>query len=195
MSTDRSGTSSAVVYGAFKEEITFLSAPFQMDTEFTGPVAAKLFVSSSTTDMDIFVTLRAFDPKGAEVVFMGANDPQAPVSQGWLRASQRKIDAVHSTPYRPYHLHDEIAKLRPDEIYEVDVEIWPTSIVCPAGYRLGLTIGGKDFERPESKGLMRGSGLFLHNDASDRPEAEFGGVNRIHTGAERQSYLVLPHIV
>jgi uncharacterized protein len=30
----------------------------------------------------------------------------------------------------------------------VDVEMWPTSIVYPRDYRLGLTIGGKDFERP-----------------------------------------------
>jgi hypothetical protein len=194
MSPDRPRGSSAAAYRALEEDVTFLSAPFAMDTEFTGPVAAKLFISSSTTDMDIFVTLRAFDPNGTEVVFIGANDPQAPVSQGWLRASQRKIDPVRSTPYRPYHPHDDITKLRPDEIYEVDVEIWPTSIVCPAGYRLGLTIGGKDFERPQAKGLMKGSGLFLHNDAADRPEAEFGGVNRIHTGTEHRSHLILPRI-
>jgi uncharacterized protein len=194
MSTDRSQAASSTAYGALQEDVTFLSAPFTADTEFTGPVAAKLFVSSSTTDMDIFVTLRAFDSSGTEVVFRGANDPQAPVSQGWLRASQRKLDLLRSMPYRPYHPHDESAKLRPGEIYEVDIEIWPTSIVCPAGYRLGLTIGGKDFERPQSKDLMKGSGLFLHNDAADRPEAEFGGINRIHAGAEHQSCLILPYV-
>jgi predicted acyl esterase len=194
MSMDRPAPSSSAAYRALEDNVTFLTAPFAADMEFTGPVAAKLFVSSSTTDMDIFVTLRAFDPDGTEVVFTGANDPQAPVSQGWLRASQRKIDPARSTPYRPYHLHDDSAKLRPEEIYEVDVEIWPTSIVCPAGYRLGLTIGGKDFERPQAEGLMKGSGLFLHNDSADRPDAEFGGVNRVHTGADQQSRLVLPYI-
>jgi predicted acyl esterase len=195
MSTERLGTSSTAAYQAFGECITFLSAPFVTDTEFTGPVAVKLFISSSTADMDIFVTLRAFDSNKTEVVFVGANDPQAPVSQGWLRASQRKIDSVRSTPYRPYHSHDEVAKLQPNKTYEVEVEVWPTSIVCPAGYRLGLTIGGKDFERSRSEGLMKGSGLFLHNDPGDRPDTEFAGVNRIHTGGQHQSHLVLPHIV
>src|SRR5258705_7972731 len=52
--------------------------------------------------MDLFVTLRAFDANGAEVTFKGANDPQVPVSQGWLRVSQRKLDA-RSKPYRPFH--------------------------------------------------------------------------------------------
>jgi predicted acyl esterase len=194
MSQDRAMESSSAAYVAREKEITFLTAPFTADAEFTGPVAAKLFVSSSTADMDIFVTLRAFDLDGTEVTFVGANDPRAPVSQGWLRASQRKIDPARSTLYRPYHPHDEIAKLQPDRIYEADIEIWPTSIVCPAGYRLGLTIGGKDFERPGTEGLMKGSGLFLHDDPHDRPEAEFGGINRIHTGAEYKSRLVLPHI-
>jgi predicted acyl esterase len=169
MSTTVASAAATVAYEALKEEVTFLTAPITTDMEFTGPVAAKLFVSSSTIDMDLFLTLRAFDQDGAEVTFIGANDPQAPVSQGWLRVSHRKADPAKSTPYRPYHPHDEIAKLRPGEVYEVVVEIWPTSIVCRRGYRLGLTIGGKDFERAHATGLMKGSGLFLHNDPDDRP--------------------------
>jgi uncharacterized protein len=185
---------SDISYSALSEEVKFVSSPFAEDTEFTGPVAAKLFVSSSTTDMDLFLTLRAFDSDGREVTFVGANDPHAPVSQGWLRVSQRKIDLANSKPYLPYHPHDEHQKLEPGTVYEVDVEIWPTSIVYPKGYRLGLTIGGKDFERPEAVSLMKGSGLFLHTDPIDRPIAEFGGINRIFTGGEHASHLLLPKI-
>jgi len=29
---------------------------------------------------------------------------------------------------------------------ELDIEIWPTCIVVPAGYRIALTIRGKDYE-------------------------------------------------
>ena len=174
--------------------VTFTSRPFEADTEFTGPVAAKLFVSSSTTDMDVFLTLRAFDPTGKEVTFIGANDPQAPISQGWLRASHRKLDPARSKPGRPYHPHDEVQKLKPGEIYEVDVEIWPTSIVIPKGWRLALTIGGKDFERPEATTFMKGSGLFLHTDPDDRPAAEFGGTSTIHSGARFPSHLLMPRI-
>ena len=35
---------------------------------------------------------------------------------------------------------------RPGEPVELDIEIWPTSIVVPTGYRLGLSVRGKDYE-------------------------------------------------
>ena len=62
------------------------------EIEITGPVAAKLFVSSDTTDADLFLVLRVFDPHGKEVTFIGSNDPRTPVGLGWLRASHRKLD-------------------------------------------------------------------------------------------------------
>jgi uncharacterized protein len=128
------------------------------------------------------------------VTFVGANDPQAPVTQGWLRASQRKLDPARSTPYRPWHPHDEEAKLAPGESCEVEVEIWPTSIVYPAGYRMALTLGGTDFARPEAEGLMKGSGIFMHDDPVDRPPKEFGGTHTLHTGGAQASHLILPLI-
>jgi hypothetical protein len=194
LSTSKPAASGKAEYQALGPGVTLQSAPLAADTEFTGPVAAKLFVSSSTADMDLFLTLRAFDPQGGEVTFVGANDPQAPVSQGWLRVSQRKLDPARSRPGKPYHPHDERLPVEPGEIYEVDVEIWPTSVVVPAGYRLALTIGGCDFARPEAQGLMKGSGIFLHDDPADRPAEMFGGRNAVHTGGDRASYLLMPLI-
>jgi len=194
LSVDQPAASGKAEYDARGAGVTLSSAPFVADTEFTGPVAAKLFVSSSTADMDLFLTLRAFDPQGGEVTFVGANDPKAPVSQGWLRVSQRKLDPVRSRPEKPVHPHDERLSVVPGEIYEVDVEIWPTSIVIPAGYRLALTIAGKDFERPDAQGLMKGSGIFLHDDPADRPADLFGGKGTIHTGGAQASYLLMPLI-
>jgi predicted acyl esterase len=143
------------------------SPPLERETAITGPVAAKLFVSSSTVDADLFVTLRVFAPDGREVDFQGALDPHTPIGQGWLRASHRKLDPTLTTAYRPYHTHDEIQLLVADEVYELDVEIWPTSIVMPPDYRIALTVQGKDFERPgEGAGLatmvtpFRGSGPY-----------------------------------
>jgi hypothetical protein len=183
-------------YDALGDGLTFLGEPFERQTEITGPSAAKLFVSSSTVDADLFVVLRAFDPKGDEVVFQGAIDPHTPVAQGWLRASHRKLDPSLSEPYRPYHTHDEKQPLSPGEIYELDVEIWPTSLVLPAGYRLALTVRGKDYEYPKAGGdrlttfrnELRGSGPFLHDDPDDRPPEVFGGTVTVHAG----SYLLLP---
>ena len=84
-----------------------MTEPLDREIEITGPSAAKLFVSSSTADADLFVVLRVFDPDGEEVVFQGAIDPHTPIGQGWLRASHRKLDPALSEPYRPYHSHDE----------------------------------------------------------------------------------------
>jgi uncharacterized protein len=181
-------------YDALGDGITFHTAPFEVDAEFTGPVAAKLFVSTSGSDIDLFLTLRLFDPDGREVTFVGANDPRAPISQGWLRVSHRKTDPALSRSYKPYHPHDERLAVNPGEVYEVDVEIWPTSIVVPASYRLALTVGGRDFERPDAQGLMKGSGIFLHNDLLDRPTDVFDCAGSIHTGRGTASYLLMPLI-
>ena len=66
-------------FRALSEQITFWAEPLKSEIEITGPVAAKLFISSSTADADIFVTLRAFGPNGREVLFAGAVDPNAPL--------------------------------------------------------------------------------------------------------------------
>ena len=81
----------------------------------------------------------AFDPQGKEVQIVGAHEPTT-MSKGWLRASHRKLDPERSLPYRVFHAHDEVQKLKPDEFYAVDVEIWPTSMVFPKSYKLVLTL-------------------------------------------------------
>ena len=86
-------------------------------------------------------------------MFQGAIDPHTPIGQGWLRASHRKLDKKLSTPYRPYHTHDKQQPLKKGEVVELDIEIWPTSIVVPAGYRIGLTHPrqGLRLSRPERR--------------------------------------------
>jgi uncharacterized protein len=181
-------------YAAIGEGVTFSTAPLDRPLEFAGPIKAKLFVSSSTDDMDLFATLQAFGPDGKEVTFFSAVEPKAPVSQGWLRVSQRKLDAERSTEWQPWHTHDEAHKLKPGEIVEVDLEIWPASAALPAGYRLALTLQGKDFERPGEPGPQKGSGWFLHDDPRDRPPASFGGTHSVYSGGGRTSYLLVPSI-
>src|SRR6476659_1280455 len=145
MSLDRSepGVSKKLTYETHGEGLLFeLTLPESM--EITGPAAAKLWLSSDTADADVFLALRLFSPDGAEVTFHGSNDPRTPVALGWLRASHRKLDPQKSLPYRPWHTHDEIQKLVPGEAVELDIEIWPTCIVIPAGYCLALAVRGKD---------------------------------------------------
>ena len=163
----------SLAYEAMGDGLTFSTPPLERETEITGPLALKLFVSSATVDADIFAVLRVFDPAGKEVVFQGALDPHTPVAQGWLRASHRKLDPKLSLPYRPYHTHDEKQPLTPGRVYELDIEIWPTCIVVPKGYRIALTVRGKDYEYEgeaatlsNMKNPMRGCGPFMHDDRS-----------------------------
>jgi len=190
-----------LAFDALGDGVTFFSPPVEHETEITGPSAVKLSVASSTEDADIFVVLRVFAPDGEEVVFQGALDPHTPIGQGWLRASHRKLDPALSTPYRPYHSHDEHQKLTPGEPVDLDIEIWPTSIIVPPGYRIALTIRGKDYEHPgpgtrlsNMKNEFKGCGPFLHNDPRDRPPAVFGGRTTLHIAPERPAYVLLPVI-
>src|SRR5207244_7884258 len=101
--------------------------------------------AADTEDADLVVVLSVMKGDHREVVSQGPIDPHTPVGQGWLRASHRRLDKRLSTPYRPYHTHDRIELLAQNQVVELDIEIWPTSVVVPAGHRIGLTIRGKDY--------------------------------------------------
>ena len=176
------------------EGVVFRTSPLEHDVELAGHAVASLWVSSATTDMDLFATLRAYGPDGKEAVFVTAIEPRAPLSQGWLRVSQRKLDPALSTPWRPFHAHDETQALVPGEVYEVQLEIWPLSIALPRGSVIELVLAGRDFERADATGPYKGSGFFLHDDPLDRPLARFGGAHTIHTGGAHASSLLLPFL-
>lgn len=190
-----------LAYDAMGEGLTFSTAPLTHATEITGPSALKLFASSSTTDADFFIVLRVFDPSGKELVFQGALDPHTPIGQGWLRASHRKLDPKLSLPYRPYHTHDEKQPLAPGEMVELDIEIWPTCIVVPAGWRIALTVRGKDYEwdgaaatLSNMKNPMKGCGPFEHDDPTDRPPEIFAGKVTLHFGPHEKAAVLVPII-
>ena len=184
--------------------VTMSTPPLAEEIEITGPVAAKLFVSSSTSDADLFLVLRVFDPEGDEVVLQGAVDPHTPIGHGWLRASHRKLDPELSAPHRPYHSHDEIQPLTASEIYELDIEIWPTSIIVPRGFRVALTVRGRDYEfggieddvqLGHFKGSrLRGVGIYTHADPKHRPADVYGGRTTLYGSRDHPSSLLLPLI-
>jgi predicted acyl esterase len=194
------GNSKSITFDAMGDGVTFISEPLEKEMELTGPIAAKLKVSSSTEDADLFLVLRVFTGDLREITFMGAIDPHTPIAQGWLRASHRKLDPKLSTPYRPYHSHDEKQSLKKGEAVTLDIEILPTCIVVPAGYRIALSVRGRDYEWQKTTGAklsnfkneLLGCGPFLHNEPRDRPAAVFGGKTTLHLDAD--SYVLLPVI-
>ena len=136
-------------------------------------------------------------------MFQGAIDPHTPIAQGWLRASHRKLDNKLTLPYRPYHTHDKKQPLKPGEVVELDIEIWPTSHRGAAGLphradrsaaRTTNTAGRAAARLSNFKNELTGCGPFLHDDPQDRPPEIFGGTTTLHFGRAMPNYVLLPII-
>ncbi len=177
-----SAASSQVMGGGIKPGmgIALETPPLPADVEVTGPIAASFWVSSSTEDMDLFLTLRNFDADGNEVLETGQQGTPVPVAKGWLRVSHRELDPELTLPYRPYHKHQRRLFLKPGEVVKVDVEIWPTSMVFKKGHRIRLDVQPRD-------GIGSQSYMHYHADYNT-------GTNTVYAGGERESYLLLPVI-
>jgi predicted acyl esterase len=110
----------------------------------------------------------------------GQQGTPVPVAKGWLRVSHRELDTERSLPYRPYHRHKRRLFLKPGEIVQVQVEIWPTSMVFAKGERLRLDVQPRD-------GVGSQSYMHYHADYNT-------GTNTLYAGGERESFLLLPVI-
>lgn len=204
--------------------VQFISAPFEDDTEVTGHVTAHLNVSltpdSAATalqkDIDLFVTIRYIDPSGNEVHYTGTAGDPIPLAKGWLRVSLRKVAMDHPRhneyqPYREYRSID-VQEVRPNVVYAVDVEIWPTNVIAEKGGRIVFEIASGD---------TQGSGIFTHTNEKDRyvvtfalwlssfllpailhfqanffkrSKEIFSGTNNLHFGEGINNYITLPII-
>ena len=162
------------------------------DMAIAGPCKAKLQLACSKPDMDMFATVLAYDPSGREISFATNFDP-TPVSQGWLRIAQRKLDPRRTTEWQPVHTHDTYQPLKPGEAVEAEIEVWPTSVHLPKGTRLVLLLAGKDWTGDVKPGSSS-SGFFTHADPVDRPPEKYSGTHTLHTGGGRECYLQLPVI-
>jgi len=162
--------------------VTFSTPPVTEDTEITGPIKLKVWVSSSIDDADLFVVLHHMDAGGKEIRYPGAMQNIIAAAYGWLRVSHRKLDPARSTPRRPFHTNDELQKVKPGEVVPVEVEIWPSSFVLRKGQSLTLRIAANDDQ---------GMASYSHNDPEDRVPS---GTTTIHTGGKYDSHLLLPVI-
>jgi len=184
--------------GTLKEPqlVQFTTDRFTEETEITGHVVAHLNVSvtpdpsgPTPSDIDLFVTLRYIAPSGEEVMYTGTAGDPIPLSKGWLRVSMRMTNEKHSKhrpwlPYREY-LSTDVLPVIPGEAYACDVEVWPTNVIVEKGGRLVFEV---------SSGDTQGSGIFCHDDPTDRSEEKLRGVNHIHFGRSFVNYVTLPVI-
>jgi predicted acyl esterase len=191
-----------MVYEALGDGLLFTLPARSENLEVTGPMAATLYIKSSTPDADLFLVVRLFDPDGEEVTFEGSTDPNTPIANGWLRASHRALDPERSRPWQPYHPHDRVEPLEPGGIYELKVEIVPSCVVVPPGFRLGLSVRGKDYEyggKLDEYGetfyyATRGTGGMTHDDPDNRPREVFDNEVTLLVGPKHASHLLVPVI-
>jgi predicted acyl esterase len=172
-------------FGAPHGTITFTYIA-QHPIEITGPITLHISASATCPDMDLYVVLRQTRPDGTEHLGVDAAGTPTPVlAQGWLRASHRATDPARSLSYRPWHSHDTEQLLDSDEIVELDIEIWPTSIVLGPEDNLVLDISAHDHDTFPFR---------MDTDPDDRPSDRFDGVYTLYTGLGRPAYLRLPVI-
>lgn len=193
------------VYQAEETSLSFFTKPLEQEMELTGPAAAKIFLSSTTKDADVFLIFRVLDPSGEDVTTIAASDAEGNLGTGWLRASQRKLDAGKSTFEQPWHSHDCEEFLTPGEIYELNVEIWPICMTIPAGYRFGFSVSGRDFSLPKNGVKVprqpnplkirtaRGHSIYTHSiEYLSDAEKVYSGETTLYSDEEHQSYIMLP---
>ncbi len=169
--------------------VSFVTDPLPEDIVLAGYGKLVLFVSSTTKDMAIHAAVRVVNENNQEVSFRllpsaSALGHYTPVQKGDLKASHRKLDPVKSTIYRPYHTHlaADYEPLKPGEIVEAQVEIWPGTAHIKKGWRIRLDV-------QPAPGCAWG-GTLSDADASYKP----GSSNTIYTGPKHTSYLQLPVI-
>jgi len=191
-------------YAALTGSVTFNSPVFENEVEITGPVKLKLWVKSSTADMDIFATLRLIDPQGRDVTFNGNTNPRVPLDVAFLRVSRRAIDSIGSTSYQPRQSFQDTEPMVPGQLYEVEVAFnYPLGNVLEKGSKLALTIQGKDWQYKPDANAVRSKDYELPNSQNpglfylehpDRDPILYGGTNTVTTGGVHQSYITLPFI-
>ena len=173
---------------AWKTGISFVSEPVTEDMVFAGYSKAKLWVSSTSADMDVYISVRILDEKDREVDYIGPSTmgifpEHYPLAKGWLKVSHRKLDTSRSTAYTVKHTHlkADYAPLQNGEVVPVEIEIIPNTARIGKGHRIRVDIQPYD-------GFGHGT-----RHAYD-PSYHDGAQNFVYTGRDHLGYIQLPII-
>jgi putative CocE/NonD family hydrolase len=123
-------------------ELTYTTPPVNSDLRVSGPIAAKIYASTTANELVLSVRITDVAPDGS------SNE----ITAGWLAASHRKVDSsksrfldgVNIQPYHPF-TREAVLEVTPNEVMELNVEIFPTNFVIKEGHRLRVAIGPSDF--------------------------------------------------
>jgi uncharacterized protein len=120
--------------------VSYLTAPLGDDTVVVGAGAVHLWIRASTPDVDLQVTVSEVRPDGEEVF----------VQDGWLRASERKLDRAQSTLLDPglSLRRADAAPLPRGRFTEVVVPLYYEGHVYRAGSRIRITVAAPGGDQP-----------------------------------------------
>lgn len=170
-----------------KDEVRF-NKVFNEDTELTGNMKLKLWVSAEEADdMDLFVGIKKINKQGEEVNFPDFNHIEhGQVASGWLRVSHRELDNEKSTPLQPWHKHETELKLSKDEIVPVEIEILPSSTLFKKGEQLEVVVKASEVVKGNSTPGLKTR--YEHEETVNK------GVHNIYAGDKYDSHLLIPVI-
>ncbi len=139
--------------------LAYATLPLPSDTVMVGGGSLDLWVSSSTADTDLEVTISEVRADGSEVY----------VQSGWLRASHRALDEAASSELQPVHLHtaDSLEPLTPGELTPVRIELFPVTHAFRKGTRIRITVDAPGNSRPvwAFKTISDGETVSIAHDA------------------------------
>lgn len=161
------GCADTLPLSARNDILVFQTASLGADIEVTGPIAVKLSVSSSAPDTDFTAKLIDIYPPSADYPAGYALN----LTDGIIRARYRKS-------------LEKAELMRPGEITEVKLQLYPTSNLFKKGHRIRLDISSSNFPRFD---VNPNTGEPLNDNRRTAI-----ATNKVYTGGVNASQLVLP---
>jgi hypothetical protein len=119
---------------------SYVSAPLTTNTTVIGGGAVQLWIKAAAPSVDLQATISEVRPDGQETF----------VQDGWLRASERKLDATQSTLLAPVLSlrRADVAPLPAGRYTEVTVPLYYEGHVYRKGSRIRVTIAAPGGDQP-----------------------------------------------
>ncbi len=115
---------------ARRDVLVFITPPLSEDVEVTGPIDVKLWASSSAVDTDFTAKLIDVHPPSPD--YPGGIDMN--LEDGIIRARFRNS-------------LERAELMKPGEVYEFTIQLYPTSNLFKVGHRIRLDISSSNFPR------------------------------------------------
>ncbi len=140
--------------------VAYVTPPLEEDLTIWGPVSFTLYASTTeevTTDWSFFIKMGEMVPEGVPLnpvtgdpeIKPEVTDPWTPKkvqiwSWGSLKTKFRKLDERRSKPGMPWHSFQKPTILKPDTVYEFQIELQPVFKTFKKGCRIWLKISSDD---------------------------------------------------